>query len=167
MDKNRSIKSNIKNHINRTNRSLIRCNNIYPHSNFIYYNTSTALAGTEVLTPTRVEENQSIAVTYSDGSEGTLSNTVITEITNFNSQQHMLTCQTQITSTTKSFKQLIIPTGLDFTGRQTDSHNATAALVNGTKLILGLVHIYVEDNQLMVKVVFSETPEYTSMQLIN
>ena len=49
------------------------------------------VAGTQVLTPTKVEDNQSIAVTYSDGNTATISNTVISETTNFNSQQHVLT----------------------------------------------------------------------------
>ena len=123
------------------------------------------LAGTQVLTPTTVEEKQSIKATYSDGSTGTLLNTVISENTNFNSQQHMLTCQTQIASTSKSFKQLIIPTGLDFSGRKTQATSATVAEINGTDLLLGMVYIYVENNQLIIKVVFSETPSYTSINI--
>ena len=123
------------------------------------------LSDTEVLYPTKVEDKQSIAVTYSDGETATLSNTVISETTNLNSHQHVLTCQTQITSTSKPIKQLIIPTGLDFTGRKTLSTGTTAALVNKTDLLLGLVHIYVESNQLMAKVVFSETPSYTSIAI--
>ena len=121
------------------------------------------LGETPVLTPTMINENQTIAVTYSDGSTGTLTAQVHSKVCNINAEQHLLTCQFELKSLSKALKQVIIPTGLDFTGRQTDSHNTTAALINKTDLLLGLVHIYVESSQLMAKVVFSETPSYTSM----
>ena len=82
---------------------------------------------------------------------------------NINDEQHVLTCQTTLKSLSKAIKQMIIPTGLDFTGKQTVSHSVTAAMINGTDMLMGMVHIYVEDNQQMVRVVFSETPSYTSM----
>ena len=76
---------------------------------------------------------------------------------------HALSCQLELKPLTKAIKQMIIPTGLDFTGKNNVSHNTTAALINNTDLLLGLVHIYVQESQLMAKVVFSETPTYTSM----
>ena len=121
------------------------------------------LGETPVLTQTVSDSNQSIAVTYSDGSEGTLTAPVHSKVCNINNEQHLLTCQVAFYTLSKALKQVIIPTGLDFTGRQTETHNTTAALINNTDLLLGMVHIYVESNQLMAKVVFSETPSYTSM----
>ena len=84
---------------------------------------------------------------------------------NINSQQQLLTCQVDLSSLTKAIKQMIIPTGLDFTGKRTNTTCATAALIDETDLLLGMVHIYVENNQLMAKVVFSETPSYTSIAI--
>ena len=121
--------------------------------------------GTQVLTPIKVEEKQSIAVTYSDGSTGTISNSVISETTNLNSQQHVLTCQTSLGSLSKPIKQLIIPTGLDFTGKNAKALYATVAVIDGSDLLLGMVYIYVESNQLMVKVVFTDTPSYSSINI--
>ena len=127
---------------------------------------SLMLGSTIVLTPTVTDSNQSIAVTYSDDSTGTLTGQVHSVVCNINDAQHVLTCQTTLSSLSKSIKQMVIPTGLDFSkSAKTKSHNATAALINGTDLLLGMVHIYVEDNQLMAKVVFSETPSYTSIAI--
>ena len=129
-------------------------------------NTPTlTVNGTPVLTQTVSDSNQYIAITYGERDEETLSVLVHSKVCNFNNEMHMLTCQTTLTSLTKAIKQVIIPTGLDFTGRQTVSHNTTAALINGTDLLLGMVHIYVENNILMARVVFSETPSYTSLAI--
>ena len=97
------------------------------------------LADTEVLTPTKIEDNQSIAVTYSDGSTATLSNTVISETTNLNSHQHVLTCQLELSSLSKAIKQVIIPTGLDFNGRKTQATSTTVAVINEKDYLLGLI----------------------------
>ena len=122
------------------------------------------LAGTEVLYPTVINNKESIAVTYSDGSTGTIEAFVHSKVCHINAEQHLLTCQLEFKTLTKALKQVIIPTGLDFShSDKTDSHNTTAVLVNKTDLLLGLVHIYVESNYLYVKVVFTETPSYTSM----
>ena len=123
------------------------------------------LAGTPVLTQTDSDSNQSISVTYSDDSTGTVTGQVHSKVCNINNEQHAFTCQVSLSSLTKAIKQVIIPTGLDFTGKQTDSTNTSVARVNGTGLLLGMVHIYVENNQLMAKVVFSETPSYASIAI--
>ena len=96
------------------------------------------LGETPVLTPTDSDSNQYIAITYGERDEETLSVLVHSKVCNFNNEMHMLTCQTTLTSLTKAIKQVIIPTGLDFTGRQTVSHNTTVALINGTDLLLGM-----------------------------
>ena len=121
------------------------------------------LAGTQILTQTDADLLRPLTVIFSDGSEGTLTATVHSKVCNINDEQHLLTCQLDLKGLTKSIKEMIIPTGLDFTGRQTKSTSATVAEINGTDLLLGLVHIYVENGFLMAKVVFSETPSYTSM----
>ena len=121
------------------------------------------LGETIVLTQTVSDNNQSIAVTYRERDEETLTAQVHSKVCNFNNEQHVLTCQTSLSSLSKAIKQMIIPTGLDFTGRSTVSTNTTAALINNTGLLLGFVRIYMESNQLMVKVVFKESPEYTSI----
>ena len=123
------------------------------------------LHGILVLYPEGLNIQEKVAVIYSDGSTGTPETTVTSKVSNINSEQHVLTCQTTLKSLSKAIKQVIIPTGLDFTGRHTESHNTTAALINGTDLLLGMVHIYVENSQLMARVVFSETPSYTSMNI--
>ena len=82
---------------------------------------------TFVLAQREADNNKNIAITYSDGSEGTLTALVHSKVCNLNSLQHVLTCQTSLSSLSKAIKQVVIPTGLDFTGRQTESHNETAA----------------------------------------
>ena len=124
------------------------------------------LGETIVLVPTILRENQYIAVTYGERDEEVLSAEVYSKVCNLNAEQHVLTCQTSLGSLTKAIKQMIIPTGLDFSERNnTDSTHATVAEINGTDLLLGMVHVYVEDSQLMAKVVFSETPSYTSIKI--
>ena len=76
---------------------------------------------------------------------------------------HALSCQLELKPLTKAIKQMVIPTGLDFTGKNNVFHNTTVALIDGLEYLLGIVHIYVQNNQLMAKVVFSETPSYVSM----
>ena len=124
------------------------------------------LGETPVLTPTALEKDQYIAVTYGERDEETLTAKVYTKECSINADQHLLTCQTALGSLTKPIKQMIIPTGLDFTGKSnTDSSYATVAEINGTDMLLGMARIYVENSQLMVKIVFSETPEYTSIKI--
>ena len=129
--------------------------------------TPSLMLGTKkVLTPTVSDSNQNLKVIYSDGSEGTLTALVHSLVCNINDAQHVLTCQLKLSSLSNPIKQTIIPTGLDFShSEKTKSHNTIAALINETELLLGMVHIYVEDNQLMAKVVFSETPSYTSIAI--
>ena len=70
-------------------------------------------------------------------------------MSNINDEQHLLTCQVELKGLSKAITEMIIPTGLDFSEKSnTNSTNTTAVLENGF---------------LMVKVVFSETNEYTSM----
>ena len=127
---------------------------------------SLMLGVTKVLTPTVSDNNQNIAVTYSDGDTGTLTTQVHSKVCNINKEQHVLTCQLGLSSLSKAIKQLIIPTGLDFShSENTKSYNTTVALINNTDMLLGMIHIYVESSQLMAKVVFSETPEYTSINI--
>ena len=95
---------------------------------------SLTLGVTRVLTPTVSDSNQSILVTYSDDEIGEISAQVHGKVCNINDIQHILSCQTTLKSLSKAIKHVIIPTGLDFTGRQTDSTNATAATINGTDL---------------------------------
>ena len=73
------------------------------------------LGETPVLTQTVSDSNQSISVTYNDGSTGTLTAQVHSKVSNINNEQHVLTCQLGLSSLSKAIKQLIIPTGLDFT----------------------------------------------------
>ena len=78
----------------------------------------------------------------------------------------MLTCQLAISNLTYPIKELIIPTGFSFTGTiQPQTTGTTVAVANEKDLILGLVHIFVSDNYLFAKVVFSETPSYTSLAI--
>ena len=68
--------------------------------------------GTQVLTQTVSDSNQSISVIYSDGGTGTLTAQVHSKVSNINNEQHVLTCQLPISNLTYSIKELIIPTGL-------------------------------------------------------
>ena len=110
------------------------------------------LGETPVLTQTVSDSNQNILVAYTDDDTGTLTAQVHSVVSNINIQQHVLTCQLGLSSLSKAIKQDIIPTGLDYShNEKIKSHNATAALINGTDLLLGMVHIYVESNQLMAR----------------
>ena len=126
---------------------------------------SLTLAGTEVLKQTDADNNQSIAVTYSDDTQDSLTTQVHSKVCNINAEQHMLTCQFSLSSLAQPIKQMIIPTGLDFTGRQTVSTNTTVALINANVMLLGMVRIYVDGTTLFAKVVFSETPSYASIKI--
>ena len=100
--------------------------------------------GIQVLTPTETDNFQSISVTYSDESTDTLTARAHSKVCNINSQQQLLTCQVDLSSLSKAITQIIIPSGLDFTGKRTNTACATVAEINGTDLLLGMVHIYVE-----------------------
>ena len=77
----------------------------------------------------------------------------------------MLTCRLTLSSLSKAIKEMIIPIQFNFTGRQSKTTGATVAVINNSDLLLGLVYIYVENNILNTKVVFSETPDYTSINI--
>ena len=108
---------------------------------------------------------QPIKVTYSDGSKASLGAQIHGKVCNYNNVMHMLSCQTALSSLTNSIKEIILSTGISYNGRQTDTINTTAAMINGTDLLLGMVHVFVQGNVLYVKVVFSETPSYTSIKI--
>ena len=116
-----------------------------------------------VLSQNAENVNKNIAVTYSDGSEDTLAAEVRSRVCNINAEQHVLTCRLTLSSLSKAIKEMIIPIQFNFTGRQSKTTGATVAEINGTDLLM--VHIYVENNILMAKVVFSETPSYTSIKI--
>ena len=124
------------------------------------------LGETPVLTQTVSDSNQYIAITYGERDEEVLTAQVHSKVCNINSVQHVLTCQLELKSLSKAIKQMIIPTGLDFSDRtNTKSYNTTVAMINETDLLLGLVHIFARSNVLYAKVVFSETPSYTSIAI--
>ena len=124
------------------------------------------LGETQVLTPTDVGHESVVVVTYDNDNQATYRPNVQSKYCHLNSEQQVLSCQVSNDSISRPAKQMVINTGVKFTGSYpTDSTCTTVAEINGTDLLLGLVHIYVEDNQLMVKVVFSETPSYTSIAI--
>ena len=92
----------------------------------------------QVLTQTYADILRPLTITYSDDSTGTLTAIVHTKVCNINNEQHLLTCQLELKGLSKAITEMVIPTCLVFSGRSTDSHNATAALVNGSRLLLGL-----------------------------
>ena len=96
------------------------------------------LAGTQVLLPEALNNTEDIALTYSDGSTGTIKALVYSRLCDLNNQQHVLTCQTTLNSLSKSIKQMIIPIQFNFTGRQSKTTGATVAVINNSDLLLGL-----------------------------
>ena len=71
------------------------------------------MRGVQVLTPTDPDLIRPLTITYSDGSEGTLTATVHTKECHINAEQHLLTCQLELKSVSKAMTEIIIPTGLD------------------------------------------------------
>ena len=126
------------------------------------------LGDIEVLKDDKKQERRYVTMTLYDKEETTTTGYVeVTSIlTNFNKQQHMLTCQLAISNLYYPITELIIPTCFSFTSTiQPQSTGTTVAVANEKDLVLGLVHIYTESNQLMAKVVFTDSPSYTSIKI--
>ena len=89
------------------------------------------LGETQVLKQIDADNNQKIVVIYSDDSKATVATTVHSKVCNINDVMHVLSCQLELSSLSKAIKQIIIPTGQDFTGRQTNCCNQWHRLASG------------------------------------
>ena len=125
---------------------------------------SLTLGGSEVLKMTKSSGSRVIVGTLaSSGNQMTFSATGSSRILDITSEMHAV----DIIATMKecvTMKSLTFNTGLKLEGRQTRVFGNTVCQI-GEAYLDAYVDLYMENDYLMAKLTFKDTPEYTSMSI--
>ena len=125
---------------------------------------SLTVGGSEVLKMTKSSGSRVIVGTLaSSGNQMTFSATGSSKILDITSEMHAV----DIIATMKecvTMKSLTFNTGLKLEGRQTRVFGNTVCQI-GEAYLDAYVYVYMENDYLMAKLTFKDTPEYTSMSI--
>ena len=122
---------------------------------------SLTLGGNDVLKMTSVSGTQTLNAVFVGGETGTYSANVSSRILDITTDIHALDV-IAVLSECKTMTTLTIPTGLMLEGRQTRAYSCTPCKTGDT-FVGADTEIYMESGQLMAKLTFKSTPDYSSM----